>query len=65
MGDSNMKEVDFSKYCETCKYGELEEKYDPCNDCLDICVREGTEKPECYEEAEAKKTSKKKKAKKP
>lgn len=28
-------EVDFKKYCKTCKHKELGEKFDPCNECLD------------------------------
>lgn len=58
MGNINLKEVDFGKYCVSCKYNKLEEKYDLCNNCLDICAREGTEKPECYEETENKKRKK-------
>ncbi len=27
-------EVDFKKYCKTCKHKELGEKFDPCNECL-------------------------------
>ena len=28
------KEVYFNQYCKTCKYCELKEVKDPCNDCL-------------------------------
>ena len=28
------KEVDFKTYCKTCEHKDLEEKFDPCNDCL-------------------------------
>ena len=28
-------EVDFKKYCKTCKHKELGEQFDPCNECLD------------------------------
>ena len=28
------KEVYFDQYCKTCKYCELKEVKDPCNDCL-------------------------------
>ena len=49
--DSNIfREVRFDKYCETCKYKELDEVKDPCNDCLAIGMREETEKPEESEE---------------
>ena len=27
------KEVDFKTYCKTCEHKDLEEKFDPCNDC--------------------------------
>lgn len=50
MGDSELKEVKFMKYCERCKYGPRNEKYDPCNYCLEVSMRLGTEVPEEYEE---------------
>ena len=28
------KEVYFDQYCETCKYFEIPETEDPCNECL-------------------------------
>lgn len=28
-------EVNFEKYCKTCQHKELEEKFDPCNRCLE------------------------------
>lgn len=43
--DSEYKEVDFGTYCETCKHKDTPEFEDPCNDCLDTPVREGTVKP--------------------
>ena len=46
------KEVNFEKYCKTCKNEKLEEFKDPCNECLTIACREETEKPECWEEKE-------------
>lgn len=62
--DSNIfREVRFDKYCETCKWKELDEAKDPCNDCLAIGMREETEKPEYYEEASAEELRKRKKAK--
>lgn len=60
--DSNIfREVRFDKYCETCKWKELDEVKDPCNDCLSIGMREETEKPEYYEEASAEDLRKRKK----
>ena len=50
MGDSELKEVRFDKYCKTCKHYILEEYKDPCNECLEIGMREGTEKPDRYVE---------------
>jgi len=62
--DSNIfREVRFDKYCETCKWKELDEVKDPCNDCLAIGMQEETEKPEYYEEASAEELRKRKKAK--
>lgn len=28
------KEVDFAKYCKKCKYSEIDDVKDPCNECL-------------------------------
>ena len=47
--DSQMKEVDF-KYCQSCKYRDRSQGLDPCNECLEIGMREGTSKPEKWEE---------------
>ena len=44
--------VDFEKHCKTCKYKDLEEKYDPCNDCLDNPVNTNSSKPVYYKEDE-------------
>lgn len=67
MGDSELKEVRFDKYCKTCKHYEHKsptaiyirtvfnedfsfEAQEPCNTCLEVGMREGTEKPEYWEE---------------
>ena len=50
--ENQMRIVDFEKYCETCKHKKLEEKLDPCNECLDNPVNEDSEKPVCWEEKE-------------
>ena len=50
MGDPELKEVRFNKYCKKCRWDDRNEVYDPCNDCLEISMREGTEKPYYYEE---------------
>lgn len=43
-------EVDFEKYCPTCEYGNLNEKFDPCNYCLDAPVNSESEKPVYWKE---------------
>ena len=58
MGDSELKEVRFDKYCKTCKHYAHKfpnedfsfEAQEPCNTCLEVGMREGTEKPEYLEE---------------
>mgnify|MGYP006872972300 CR=1 FL=1 len=44
------KEVHFDIYCKKCKYNNLEEKFDPCNDCLAAGMNEETEVPLYFEE---------------
>lgn len=41
--------VDFETYCKTCKYEVVKETHDPCNECLDICAKESSNKPEKWE----------------
>lgn len=48
----NAKFVDFEKYCKTCKYEKKKDTDNPCNECLDTCAREGTDKPERWREKE-------------
>ena len=50
MGDPELKEVNFMKFCWLCKYGNRSEKYEPCNTCLELGMAEGTEKPIFFEE---------------
>ena len=49
MREDHLKEVRFDKYCESCKYKELKDILDPCNDCLDEPVNIDSEKPVYYE----------------
>lgn len=49
MEGSEFKEVRFDIYCHTCKYRMLLEVKDPCNECLKVAMREGTEVPDKYE----------------
>lgn len=45
------KEVDFFKYCRSCKHKKDEETKDPCNECLTYPMNIHTRKPMMYEEA--------------
>ena len=45
------KEVDFKTYCKTCEYKDLEEKIDPCNDCLAEPMNANSDKPVYWKEA--------------
>ncbi len=47
--DSEKKEVRFDYYCKKCKHHALKESKDPCNECLETPVREGTYIPERFE----------------
>lgn len=46
------REANFYKYCRTCKYKDLDEKFDPCNDCLAEGVNVDSEKPVYWKEAD-------------
>lgn len=46
------KEVNFEKYCKLCKHCDKEEKYDPCNDCLDYGWNTESIKPLYFESAD-------------
>lgn len=55
-GDSELKEVRFDKWCSLCKHlaintedVDVTKTTEPCNICLEIGMREGTEKPEYWE----------------
>ena len=50
--EDNYIEVRFDMYCDQCKYADLEEKFEPCNECLKIGARVGTIKPKYFEEDE-------------
>lgn len=45
MEQRGFKEVYFDSFCSQCMHKELEEKFDPCNECLEYGAREGTHKP--------------------
>lgn len=46
------KIVEFDKFCKTCKHKDLDEKFDPCYECLHNPVNIGSIKPYKYEEDE-------------
>lgn len=56
ISDSEMKEVRFDKWCKDCKHSPIDlsnvdvtKTTEPCNSCLEVGMREGTEKPEKWE----------------
>ena len=51
MSDADYKEVRFDIYCSTCKYKDLDEKFNPCNECLDDHMIPNSCKPIKWEEA--------------
>ena len=50
MNHDDYREVDFNKYCKTCKHEEVKEVENPCNECLDEPYNEYTDKPVKWEE---------------
>ena len=42
------KIVDFEKYCKTCEHKNVEEKFDPCHECLNNPVNTHSKKPVNY-----------------
>lgn len=46
----NYKEVYFHQYCPKCKFKDVDEVEDPCNECLTMFARENSHKPEKFEE---------------
>ena len=47
--NTDLKEVRFDIYCGKCKHSDLKETKDPCNECLEVTMREGTHVPENWE----------------
>ena len=43
------KEVYYDKYCETCKYADVDDAKDPCNECLGEPTNLHSHKPIKYE----------------
>ncbi|MDT3386451.1 MAG: hypothetical protein LIR46_01585 [Bacteroidota bacterium] len=50
--NSNTKFVAFDKYCDKCEFHDKDPAHDPCNDCLAVGGREGTDVPINYKEKE-------------
>ena len=48
--DENYKEVDFKKYCPLCEHEKLKDWKDPCCECLEYGMNEGTSKPVFFKE---------------
>ncbi len=46
------KEVNFEKYCKTCKYKNLDPGEDPCDGCLSEPMNVDSRKPVYWKEAE-------------
>ena len=44
------KEVYYDKYCETCKYADMDDTKDPCNECLGEPTNLHSHKPVKYKE---------------
>lgn len=48
--ENEYKEVDFKTYCASCKYKDLNERHDPCNECLETGMNIGSSKPVNWED---------------
>lgn len=48
--EEKMRIVEFGEYCDKCKHADKSESEDPCWDCLSIPAREGSSRPEYFEE---------------
>ena len=48
--ENEYQEVYFDQYCDKCKYGDLPEWKDPCNDCLSEPANLNSHKPVRWEE---------------
>lgn len=44
------KEVRYDLYCSRCKHEKLEDSKDPCNQCLEEFLNDGTDRPRYFEE---------------
>lgn len=46
------KEVYFHEYCKQCKYSDLDEAQEPCNECMSYPTNEYSHKPVRFKEKE-------------
>ena len=53
--DASYRIVDFNNYCPLCKFKDLEENKEPCEECLSTPMRQWSHKPERFVKAEEKK----------
>lgn len=51
MNLNSLKEVNYYKYCPSCKFYKLRESEDPCNECLTINTNIYSQKPMHYEKS--------------
>ena len=49
MGEDDFKEVRFDRFCYRCKHSKKDGHEDPCNECLEFGMREGSEEPTNFE----------------
>lgn len=52
------KFVEFDKFCENCKYKDVKQDEEPCNECLENPVNEHSIKPIKFEKQETKEKKK-------
>ena len=50
MDHQSYKEVYFDQYCEKCKYKDIEETEEPCDECMGESTNWNTHRPVKYEE---------------
>ena len=46
--EGDFKEVNFEKYCKTCKYSKLKDSEDPCAECLCYPSNTDSHRPVCW-----------------
>lgn len=51
MSSREYREVNYHEYCDKCKYKDVDDIMDPCNECLGEPCNLNSEKPVYYEPA--------------